>query len=419
MRKATLLFTAILVALLVTACMPVQPQSTEPAAVGLRPDAPEYAKHGPFWVGYKPLVIGVDTDQPLNANIWYPALNPNGNREEVTYAFTPGTPAWRSATPAVVHGNALLNAPIDDSKGPYPLVIFSHGFGSNAVWYNTLLEHLASYGFIVLAPEHEEEWDPEYSKIAPTSIDRPRDIKQTLDYAELVTAPGGDMAGQIDMQNVAVMGHSYGGYTALAMGGAQYDLAAFNERCAQLPPDDPNTFLCAPIVPNEADMAARAGLDPMPMGLWPSFGDPRVTAILPMASDSYLFDKAGLAKITIPMLAIGGTADTGTPYDWGIKPAYDYASSAKKALVTMDGAEHTVVAAPCENVPWFKSTPLYQWVCFDPVWNKDRALDLTHHFTTAFLLDTLKGDTAAHAALAPEAVSFPGIEYEAQGYAAQ
>jgi hypothetical protein len=28
------------------------------------------------------------------------------------------------------------------------------------------------------------------------------------------------------------------------------------------------------------------------------------------------------------MLAIGGTADTGTPYDWGIKPAYDYATGA-------------------------------------------------------------------------------------------
>jgi predicted dienelactone hydrolase len=419
MRNIGILPVVLVIALIVTACMPVQPQGAEPAAVGLRHDAPEYGKHGPFWVGYKPLVIGSDTDQPLNASMWYPALNPNGNREEVTYAFTPGTPEWRSDTPAVAHGNALLNAPIDDARGPYPLVIFSHGFGANAVWTYTLVEHLASYGFIVLAPEHEEAWDPEFSNIAPASIDRPRDIKQTLDYAEQVNAPGGDMAGQIDMQNVAVMGHSYGGYAALAMGGAQYDLAAFNERCAQLPPDDPATFLCAPIVPNEADMAARAGLDPMPTGLWPSFGDPRVTAIVPMASDSYLFDKAGLAKITVPMLAIGGTADTGTPYDWGVRPAYDYASSAKKALVTMVGAEHTVVGAPCENIPWFKSFPAYEWACFDPVWNKDRALDLTHHFTTAFLLDTLKGDTAAHAALAPEAVSFPGIEYEAQGYTNQ
>ena len=64
------------------------------------------------------------------------------------------------------------------------------------------------------------------------------------------------------------------------------------------------------LVPKEAEMAARAGLDPMPEGLWPSLGDPRVTAIIPMAGDSYLFDKAGLAKITIPMMAMGGTADT-------------------------------------------------------------------------------------------------------------
>ena len=89
----------------------------------------------------------------------------------------------------------------------------------------------------------------------------------------------------------------------------------------------------------------------MPEGLWPSFGDPRVKAILPVASDSYLFDQASLAKITVPMMAIGGTANTGTPYDWGSKPSYDYASSAKKALVTLEGAEHTITTS-CDNMPW-------------------------------------------------------------------
>ena len=59
-----------------------------------------------------------------------------------------------------------------------------------------------------------------------------------------------------------------------------------------------------------------------------------------MAGDSYIFDEAGLSQITIPILAMGGSADTGTPYDWGIKPSYDYASSDQKALVTLVGAEH-------------------------------------------------------------------------------
>ncbi len=31
----------------------VSAQQNKPPAVGLRPDAPEYAKHGPFWVGVR------------------------------------------------------------------------------------------------------------------------------------------------------------------------------------------------------------------------------------------------------------------------------------------------------------------------------------------------------------------------------
>lgn len=48
---------------------------------------------------------------------------------------------------------------------------------------------------------------------------------------------------------------------------------------------------------------------------------------------------------------------------------------------------------------------------FLPVWDKARVLDLIDHFSTAFLLDTLKGDKAAHAVLLPDAATFPGIEY--------
>lgn len=409
----------VLAALLLSACQPIMPQAIPlaPDQQGLRPDAPPYAMHGPFWVGYRPVVIGEGTDHPLEAGLWYPALNPKGGKEEVTYAITLKFPTEPLVAPSVVYGHAILDAAIDNSQAPYPLVVFSHGFSTNAAWYSTLIEHYASYGFIVLAPEHMEKFDPDWSELWSASIDRPRDIKQTLDYAEAINTPDGEMAGLLDMQHVAVVGHSYGGYTALAMAGAQYDLDAYNARCAELAPDDPNMFLCAPLVPKEADMAARAGLDPMPEGLWPSFGDPRVTAILPMAGDSYLFDKAGLSKITIPMMALGGTADTGTPYEWGSKPSYEYVSSPEKTLVTLVGAEHTITTL-CDGLPWMSETPFYGWFCFDPVWDKDRGVDLINHFSTAFLLDTLKGDAEAAAALAPENVAFTGITYETTAYAA-
>jgi len=48
------------------------------------------------------------------------------------------------------------------------------------------------------------------------------------------------------------------GLTRFGLAGAQYELQAFNTRCAQPPLDDPNTFLCTPLVTKEADMAAKA-----------------------------------------------------------------------------------------------------------------------------------------------------------------
>ena len=416
-RWFNLISLLVVFAMLLGAWQPVLAQESPPAPepAGLRPDAPEYARHGPYWVGYQPLVIDEETEHPLAAGIWYPALNPAGAPEEITYEMTLkglGDPE----TPMPVYGHALENADFDTSAAPYPLVVFSHGFSMNAPWYGDIIEHLASHGFIVLAPEHVEKWDPASSEILNASIDRPLDVKQVLDAAEEMTAPEGKLAGLIDMENVAVAGHSYGGYTALAMAGAQYDLAAFNARCAELPPDDPYMFLCSPIVSKEAEMAARAGLDSLPEGLWPAMGDPRVKAILPIAGDSYLFDAAGLAKITMPVMAIGGTLDTGTPFDWGSKPTYDYVASAKKALVTLENAEHTITLR-CATMPWIAATDFGPWICYDPVWDKERGIDLINHFATAFLLAELKGDAEAAAALASENVSFPGIEYQSAGYA--
>jgi predicted dienelactone hydrolase len=407
-------YTVVVFLLVVVACQPITPLPTSEALPrqGLRPDAPPYGVRGPFPVGYRSLISGEGSTHPLAVSLWYPALNPTGAREAVRYEVPFKDTTWSPTLPPVIYGHARLNAAVDDAQGPYPLVIFSHGFGLSAAGYSATAEHYASHGFIVLAPEHTEQFDFAWSDLWKASIDRPADIKQTLDYAEELTAPGGDMAGLIELEQVAVVGHSYGGYTALAMAGAQYDLAAYRARCAQVPEDDPLAFLCTPLVPKEAEMAARAGLEPIPEGLWPSFGDPRVKVIIPMAGDSYLFDQAGLAKITIPMMAIGGTADTGTPYAWGSKPAYDDVSSEQKTLVTFLGAEHMIFTTPCERQPWMNEHPAYEFFCFDPVWDRARALDLVHHFSTAFLLDMLKGDQAAREALLPENVAFPGIQYE-------
>jgi predicted dienelactone hydrolase len=417
-RAAALALLGLTVAVLaITSCTsrePVAPTQPSPEARGLRADAPTYALHGPFWVGYEHMTIG-EGDEQLEVDVWYPALNLAGAEEEITYQFSLQQmllrfPGWPSDVVPVVHGHALKDAAPDETEAPYPLVVFSHGFGLNPAWYNTLLEHYASYGFVVLAPQHT---DPDWSESWEAAIDRPRDIERLLDYAEDLGAPTGEMAELIDMERIAVVGHSFGGYTALAVGGAQYDLEAFERHYADLAAaEDPNAWILMPFSGKAADLAARANLDSVPEGLWPSFRDSRVDAIVPISSDAFLFDEAGLAGITIPVMAMGGTADTGAPYEWGTRPSYDYAASKEKSLVGFEGAEHMFITTTCESMPWIEGTPFYEMTCSDPAWEKERALDLVHHLSSAFLLDMLEDDLDAHRVLLPSEVSFDGVIYE-------
>lgn len=410
------LWVLVLVLLLSTASLAQEP--LHPPQVGLRPDAPQYALHGPYWVGTQDFVIGEDTEHPLQAHIWYPALNPDGVEEAIAYDSVTKDPMGIPETlDTTTYGHAILNASVDIGSAPYPLVVFSHGFGTPAHTYAHLIEHYASYGFVVIAPEHHETFEWTFADLPRSSIERPRDITQVLDYAEILTAADGSMAGVIDMERVAVAGHSYGGYTALAVAGARYDLEAFNARCATV--DPALEWICAPLVPFEQEMATLAGYATMPEGLWASFVDARVDAIIPMAGDSYLFDQAGLAEITIPVMAMGGTMDNGTPFDWGAEPTFAYASSSHKILVGIEYADHMIFGPPCENIPYIKSEELAAWYpfyCLNTVWDPARATDLIRHLSTAFLLAELKNDATAIAALAPDSVQFPGILYEASGY---
>jgi len=417
LRAAILLLMLATGGLLITSCTSdpsaVSVQS-QPEARGLLADAPAYALHGPYWIGYTQMTLDAG-DRDVDIDAWYPALNAADAAEDIVYDLNLqqmllSFSDWPADMETVVRGHALRDADADASGAPYPLVIFSHGFGLNPVWYNTLLEHYASQGFVVLAPQHI---DPDWSEAWQAAIDRPGDIERVLDYAEQLAAANGAMAGLIDLEHIAVVGHSFGGYTALALGGARYDLEAFERHYAELSEaDDPNAWILAPFAGREADLAARAGLGSVPEGLWPSFGDSRVDAIVPIAADAFLFEEAGLAEITIPVMSMGGTADTGAPYELGTKLAYDYASSRSKALVGFVGAEHMFMSTTCESLPWIEETTLSEMFCFDPVWEKARALDLVHHLSTAFLLDALEEDEDALDSLQGSAVTFEGIIYE-------
>ena len=401
---ATIYGLAVLAAgLLITACTSAQPSTPSLS----------YAARGMHVVGYRSFTTTGAQQQPLTLRAWYPARRPD-NERPATITYTAPNKFDEQITPGkeiTSVGQALPDAQPEQTDEPYPLVVFSHGYALSPIVYSTLVEHYASQGYIVLAPEHNETFDQSLTGFWKALIDRPVDIHRTIDYAELLTKPGALMAGLIDMDNIAVVGHSYGGYTALAAGGARFDFAAYKTRCATLTADNPLNFFCDPVVPKEADMATRAGLPSTPSGLWPSFGDPRVKAVISMAGDAYLFDQRGLAELKVPVMAMGGTVDEGTPYMWGAKPTYDYAGSKNKTLITFPGAGHMLFVDPCENLPWVQNSFYRDGFCIDAVWDK-RPLDIVAHYTTAFLRDTLNADPRARAALAGQQPHLDHVEYK-------
>ena len=376
-------------------------------------DTPAYAIRGQYPVGTHDFVI--DGDSSLDVTIWYPALNEDGIEEAIVYPYMTNPDSSMGMEPTVT-GQAIAEAPFDLDGGPYPLVILSHGFSLGRTSYAWLAEHLASHGLVVVAPQHYELVDDNLSDFWRASITRPQEIGVVLDYVEAQSTADREFAGLMDTEHIAVVGHSYGGYTALAMAGARIDIDGMESLCATAEEtNDPNAWLCGMVLPYVADMAELAGFDEMPEGLWPSWGDDRVDAIVSMAGDAYFFNEAGLSEITIPVMAMGGTADTGTPYAWGTQPTYEYVSSPTKVRAAFEDAEHMIFGATCEALPFFTDIG-FDAYCSDPVWDMEQAHDLAQHFVTAFLLTELTQHPDALSTLSPDNVNVAGIAYSAEGY---
>ncbi|MCZ8522910.1 MULTISPECIES: alpha/beta hydrolase family protein [Paenibacillus] len=110
-----------------------------------------------------------------------------------------------------------LSRDAETSRGRFPLVIISHGTGGSPLVYRTLARHLARNGFIVGMPEHpyNNRDNNSLEGTVHNLANRPRHLRMATDWF----FENGLFKDKLMPDAVSIIGHSLGGYTALAATG--------------------------------------------------------------------------------------------------------------------------------------------------------------------------------------------------------
>ncbi len=136
-----------------------------------------------------------------------------------TMQVTASTPHGTAAVPVAIYYPAVSSgagAMPDHAGGPYPLVIFSQGFGEYPSAYAILMEAWAQAGFVVAAPTYTHT-DPGPGLYRPDIVDHPAELSATITAVlQDDRSSGGLLSGLVDPSEVAVAGQSDGGDVSLA-----------------------------------------------------------------------------------------------------------------------------------------------------------------------------------------------------------
>ncbi len=227
-----------------------------------------------------------------------------------------------------------LYLPKVKNKQPLPLIIISHGLGSDLTTFAYFAKHLASHGFAVAVPEHPGSSARQIGAllnglvkdVTPPKelIDRPLDIKFVLDY---LTRNYGK---KIDTNNVGMIGQSFGAYTALAIAGAELNWQTLNRDCTNLD-DSWNLSLLLQCLALQIPII-ETGVN---------LKDERIKAVIainPLTSS--VFGEQSLSKIKIPVMLVSGSSDPVTPSLSEQIIPFTWLKTPKKYLVLLEGGTH-------------------------------------------------------------------------------
>ncbi|MFZ9739707.1 MAG: alpha/beta hydrolase [Prochlorotrichaceae cyanobacterium] len=229
---------------------------------------------------------------------------------------TPGALTWKRQSLDLVDSLRQRAVPTDiywpDRADPAPVVFISHGVGGTLRSFDYLAEHLASYGFIVIVPEHVgsnaktviDFFRGLTEPVPQEAIDRPWDITFVLNLIEHYSKLSPAWRSRINFEQIGIVGQSFGGYTALALGGATLNFQALDEECLKPEPNTESLNASLLLQCNTNLLSHQAYI----------LRDPRIKAVIAINPlTSHIFGQTGLANLQVPALIVASGDDIIAP----------------------------------------------------------------------------------------------------------
>ena len=183
-------------------------------------DAYDPFVRGRFPVGVRAIhALDVARKCDFPCEIWYPAAPQHQGQDLNPKAQDRFTPWPNGAEQEQIAVRDAAARP-----GLFPLIIFSHHSGGHRRTSTFLCTHLSSHGYVVAALDHSEVIAPELARRNDESeeqkstrwqavIDsRVPDVRFLMDHL----LHSGDSEAKLDPARIGIVGHSFGGWTALA-----------------------------------------------------------------------------------------------------------------------------------------------------------------------------------------------------------
>lgn len=246
--------------------------------------------------------------------IWYPSTSQDA-------------PSLYANNPVFAGVEAHLDVPL--TPGQHPVVLFSHGMGGTDRSQAWLAAALAERGAITVMVNHPNStWGDFNMSEGVEHWTRAKDMSAALDAVLDLPA----FTNALDMKRVMAAGFSYGGWTALSLGGAKGNHAGSVEACMTFT----DMEACGLLLSKGVNMQ---GIDPV---LWnASYSDERVTNVAAIDPGFvWGLDQSDIADLVPSALVIGfgGDGDRMLATDFDRSGLSDHLGDRK--IVRFDPAYH-------------------------------------------------------------------------------